>query len=81
MQNKKLLTARIIILAAGILFFIIPMFNTENDAIYVISPWIYLCCFLFFTRTIEKKDMGNDFLNANKEKHFSPFFTECVIMT
>ena len=74
MQNKKLLTARIIILAAGILFFIIPMFNTENDAIYVISPWIYLCCFLFFTRTIEKRVewviFGILFLAANEVRYF-----------
>ena len=39
----------------GLVFFVLPLINKENDLLYAVSPWIYLSCFLYFTRTIEKK--------------------------
>ena len=46
---------RYIILAIGLFFVLIPLTNRENDILYIISPWIFLGCFLYFTRTIKKK--------------------------
>ena len=55
MQNNKVKIFRLILFLIGCVFFIVPVINTERDVLYVISPWIYITCFLFFTRTIEKK--------------------------
>lgn len=34
---------------------VVPIVNTEDDLLYVVSPWIYISSFLLFTRTIENK--------------------------
>lgn len=63
MQNK-FFTIRICVLAAGIIFYILPQFTKEIEFFYVLSPWIYLACFLYYTRTIERKRDWMIFLAA-----------------
>ena len=55
MQNKKFFILRMVILAAGLSFLILPHFTKENETIYVLAPWIYLTCFLFYSRSMEKR--------------------------
>ena len=54
-KSKKYRIIRYSLLIIGLLEFILPGINTEDDLLYVVSPWIYIACFLFFIRTIEKK--------------------------
>ena len=53
--NNKAGKIRLIVLLIGVLEFILPLVNTEDDILYVFSPWIYIGCFLYFTRTIKRK--------------------------
>ena len=46
---------RIIILILGAIFCVLPCIEPEIGSIYYLSPWIWLLCFLFYTRTMEKK--------------------------
>ena len=54
-KSKKHIILRYSLVIIGFLEFILPSVNTEDDLLYVVSPWIYIACFLFFIRTIEKK--------------------------
>ncbi len=54
LKNKKEIF-RLIILLTGCVFLILPHFTGENEFIYTISPWIYLTCFIFYERTMERK--------------------------
>lgn len=55
MLNKKPVMTRLFLLMGGVASFLLPCINTEIDLIYVLSPWVYLTCFLLYTRTIRKK--------------------------
>ena len=55
MQSKTKQFYRYALFLIGVVFYILPTFNTENDILYVISPWIYITSFLYYTRTIERK--------------------------
>ena len=46
---------RTALLLAGALFLILPRINTEDNVLFVLSPWIWQTCFLFYSRTIRKK--------------------------
>ena len=46
---------RTALLLAGALFLILPRFYEEVNVLYVLSPWIWQVCFLFYSRTIHKK--------------------------
>ena len=46
---------RTALLLAGALFLILPRINTEDNVLFVLSPWIWQACFLFYSRTIQKK--------------------------
>ena len=51
MPNKTHEKIRYLVLLVGAVFFVLPRYFTELDLIYVLSPWIYLTSFLYFTRT------------------------------
>ena len=55
MLNKNNHLLRLLVLLMGVLMLILPTYNTELDILYIISPWIYITCFLFYTRTIQHK--------------------------
>ena len=46
---------RIGVLAVGLLAFILPALDTENRLLYTLAPWVFLSCFLYFTRTAATK--------------------------
>ncbi|MBO6159098.1 MAG: hypothetical protein J6P72_07545 [Firmicutes bacterium] len=54
-QTKQNQWIRYLLLLIGAVFFILPRVNTELDLIYILSPWIYLTCFIYFTRTMARK--------------------------
>ena len=51
MPNKTYEKIRYLVLLVGAAAFVLPRFFSELDLIYVLSPWIYLTSFLYFTRT------------------------------
>ena len=55
MRNKPAGLIRNLILTAGAVVFVLPGFNTEVALLYALAPWIYLSCFLYYTRTIENR--------------------------
>lgn len=55
MQKNNPNTIRYITILAGALCFVLPGLNTEIEILYTLSPWIWQACFLYYTRTIEKK--------------------------
>ena len=54
-KSKKYKILRYTIFIFGLLVFVLPAINTEDDLLYVVSPWLYISCFLFYVRTMERK--------------------------
>ena len=52
--NKNRLV-RAAVLTLGAVFCILPGNGQEWGLVYCLSPWIWILCFLFYTRTLEKK--------------------------
>lgn len=46
---------RLCVLVFGTVVFFLPRFLMNSEPVYVISPWISLTCFLFYSRTIKRK--------------------------
>ena len=53
--EKKDKLQRRVILILGAFFCILPCIIEENGLIYFLSPWIWISCFLFYTRTMDRK--------------------------
>lgn len=72
--TKRAVALDAIALLVGFICYIAPVFTGQYTWIYVACPWLYLFCFLFYTRRIQKKRQwivfALVFCTANEIRYF-----------